>query len=425
MEIHVPYGHTQLSAILPDNYVVESIEAVDTPALKNPELAVRKALDDLIGDVKWSDFIGAHSVAIAVNDKTRPVPHSHLLPPLLEQLNSLGIPDEAIRFFVAGGTHVPMEAEEFPLVLPGDLSKRYRVVVQDAETYETMVNLGETSRGTPVWMNSDYVASDLKIVVGNIEPHQFAGFSGGVKSAAVGLAGLKTINFNHSLMSQPDAVLGEYEKNPVRQDIEEIGRKAGIQLALDAVLNQEREIVHVLAGEPQAVMRAGVPVSRKVCQAIVHHRYDLIIASPGGYPKDINVYQAQKALAHAALISREGSTIILAAACPEGAGSLHFEEWVHDKHSYEEVIKAFSDEGFRIGPHKAFLIARDALKRKLLFCSGLSENQARSLLLTPVRDLQTAVDLAVKSLNPGDHIGVMPHASSTIPFLEDDLDANR
>ncbi|MCJ7432892.1 MAG: nickel-dependent lactate racemase [Anaerolineales bacterium] len=418
MQIRVPYGHSFLTANIPAEFGVDLIEPPEVAAAADPLEVVRTALDHLLGDVNWADFTGAHSVAIAVNDKTRPVPHPQLLPPLLERLSALGIPDAAITFYVAVGTHPPMTPDEFPAILPADTLKRYRVVSHDSENADLLVNLGETLRGTPIWSNRAYVQSDFKIVVGNLEPHQFVGFSGGVKSAAVGLAGLTTINHNPALMTHPDSQLGEYESNPARQDVEEIGQKIGIHLALNAILNQNKQIVHALAGDPRAVMRAGIPLSRQVCQVGVPARYGLMISSPGGHPKDINIYQAQKGLAHAALVTRLGGTIILAAACPEGTGSPHYQDWMSGKASYQEVIERFNAEGFRIGPHKAYQIARDASKVRFLFCSEMDESFARALLLNPVKDLQTAIDLALADLQPGERIGVLTHASSTIPYIQ-------
>lgn len=417
MRITVPYGRSSLTADCPDAIGVDVIEAPEVPGAAQPLDLAGAALDALLGPTGWSDWAGAHSVAIAINDKTRPVPHQHLLPPLLTRLAALGIPDRAITFYVAVGTHPPMTPDEFPGILPETILRRYRVVSHDAENATELTDLGPTARGTPVWANSGFVRSDLRIVVGNIEPHQFVGFSGGVKTAAIGLAGTETINRNHALMMHPDSRLGEYDSNPARQDVEEIGQKIGVHLALNAILNQQRQIVHVLAGEPRAVMRAGLPLSRSVCQVGVRSSYGLIVSSPGGHPKDINLYQAQKALAHAALITRPGGTVILAAACPEGSGSPHYEEWMAGKTSNAEVLSRFRAEGFRIGPHKGFQIARDASRVRLLFCSGMEEARARALLLNPVRDLQTALDLALPGLPSGDRIGILPHASSTIPYL--------
>ncbi|MBC8508522.1 MAG: nickel-dependent lactate racemase [Anaerolineales bacterium] len=417
MEIQVPYGRTHLTFEISDRYPVDVIDTPPIPAAKNPLDEVHRALDNLLGEVGWSDFAGAKTVAIAVNDKTRPVPHKHLLPPLMKQLERLGIPNEAITFYVAVGTHPPMTPDEFAGILPDTILNRCKVVSHVAEDDNLLVNLGRTLYGTPIWTNKYYYQSDLKIVVGNIEPHQFVGFSGGVKTAAIGLSGLKSINHNHALMTNPAAQLGTYESNPARQDIEEIGERLGVHLALNAILNQDKNIVHVLAGDPVAVMRSGMPLSRNSSQVTVSAKYPLLITSPGGYPKDINVYQAQKAIGHASLITQPGGTIILVASCSQGSGSPHYDKWMIGMTSHEEVIRRIEREGFRIGPHKAFQIARDALKFRLMIYSDLRKNLAQRLLLNPVDDLQTALDSALADLQPGDRIAFMPHAASTIPHI--------
>jgi len=417
MEIRVPYGHSFLTAIIPDQVGVDIIEAPASLPATDPLGIVHSALNDLLGNVAWADFAHARSVGIAISDKTRSVPHHQLLPPLMEHLAAIGIPDSAITFYIAVGTHPPMTPNEFPNILPLDILRRYKVVSHNSEDDDLQVYLGKTQHGTPVWSNKRYVNSDLKIVVGNIEPHQFAGFSGGVKTAAIGLSALKTINFNHALMTHPESQIGTYKTNPARQDIEEIGKKIVIHLALNSILNQSRQIVRVLAGDPVTVMQAGIPLSRQICQVGLKSEYSLMISSPGGHPKDINLYQAQKGLSHAALVTRRGGTVILVAACPEGTGSPHYEEWMRGKKSYEDVFQAFKAEGFHIGPHKAYQIARDASRLCLMFYSGLEETFVRSLLLNPVQNFQTAVDLALADLQPGDRVGILPHASSTIPYI--------
>jgi nickel-dependent lactate racemase len=418
MNIRVPYGHSFLSASLPDHVKLDIIKPPSVPPSEEPAELVAAALDKLLGDLNFQTYSGVKSAAIAVNDKTRRVPHEELLPPLLGRLEDLGIPDEKITFYIAVGTHSPALPENFPVILPPDITKRYKIRSHDAEDEESLKFLGNTSQGTPVWVNRGFVEADLKIVVGNIEAHQFAGYSGGVKSAAIGLAGLKTINHNHAMMTHVDSQMGEYKTNPVRRDIEEIGLMMGIDLALNAILNQEKEIVHVFAGDPVSVMESGVPFSKQVCQVSVPQPYGLVISSPGGHPKDINVYQAQKALSSAVKITRAGGTVIVAAACPEGSGSEHYEEWVTGKESYADVLQQYQAEGFRIGPHKAYQFARDTTQTRLMFCSDMDQELAQMLLLNPIKDLQTAVDMALEDLGPNDIVGVLPHAASTIPYLK-------
>ena len=413
----IPYGRSTLRCEIPDQFASELIALAPNPGVADPAQAVDDALDNLLGDISWADFAGVQSAAVAINDKTRPVPHQHLLPPLLAQLEGLGLPPEKITLIIATGTHPPMGEDEYTAVLPQHIIDRYPVICHDTDETDSLVNLGETLRGTPVWINRHYVEADLRVVVGNIEPHQFQGFSGGVKSASIGLAGRATVNHNHAMMTDAKAKLGQIENNPTRQDVEEMGRMIGVHVALNAILNDKKEIVRVVAGVPTDVLAAGIPLAKSICQAEVAARYDVVIASPGGHPKDINIYQTQKGLAHATLVTRQGGTVILVAACPEGTGSRGYERWVKERQSNEDVLARFAQEGFRVGPHKAFQIARDATRVNVLLVSEMEPDFVRQLLLTPVVSLQDAVNTAVSDLPLSARIGVMPKANATIPLL--------
>ncbi|MGD8491435.1 MAG: nickel-dependent lactate racemase [Anaerolineae bacterium] len=413
----LPYGRGQLTFLLPRGLCVKVLEPESVGAAANPTASVEAALDAPIGGVNWQSWRGLRSAAIAINDKTRPVPHEHLLPPLLRRLEGLGLEPEAVRLLIASGAHPPMSRNEFADIIPAEVRAGYPVQCHDANNRSNLVHLGETSRGTPVWINRHFLSADLRLVVGNIEPHQFQGFSGGVKGAAIGLAGRETIERNHSLMTHPQARLGAFEDNPARQDVEEIGQTIGVHLALNAVLTGQKQIAHVLAGEPRAVMEAGIPLSRSVCQVAVAAPFDLVIASPGGHPKDINLYQSQKALAHASLVTRDGGTVILVAACPEGPGSQVYTDWMMGMRSYNEVLAKFGREGFRIGPHKAYQIARDAARVRTLLVSEMAPALVRRLLLTPTASLDVALELALPDLPAQARVGIMPRASSTIPLM--------
>ncbi len=413
----LPYGKGHLSFSLPDAVEAEVVAPPETPAAPDPAGAVEAALTAPVGGVDLADFQDVRSAAIAINDKTRPVPHRHLLPPLLHRLEELGLPPEAITLIIATGTHPPMPPQEYPRVVPEEILARYPVSCHDADDRENLVHLGTTSRGTPVWVNRHFVEADLRIVVGNIEPHQFQGFSGGVKSAAIGLAGRDTVNHNHAMMTDPRAQLGRYADNPARQDVEEIGRVIGVHLALNAILNGRKEMVRVIAGEPRAVMETGIPLSREACQVAVAAPFDLVIASPGGHPKDINLYQSQKALAHASLVTCDGGTVILAAACPEGSGSQSYEAWMEDVSSHEEVLTRFQREAFRVGPHKALLITRDAVRVRVLLVSDMASDFTHRLLLTPVTSIDEALAIALSDLPANAWVGIMPLASFTIPYV--------
>jgi nickel-dependent lactate racemase len=420
-EFSLPYGRDHLALSLRDEWQIELLAPQKVPALPDPVGTINQALGTPLGERQLSDFTGVRSVAIAINDKTRPVPHGILLPPLLRRLEGLGLSPEDITLLIATGSHAPMSPDEFDKVVPFDILERYPVLSHDAEDPAHLAYLGVTRRGTPVWINRRFVQADLRIVVGNIEPHQFMGFSGGFKSAAVGLAGVETINYNHAMMIASRARLGRFDDNPPRQDVEEIGRLIGIHFALNAILNEAREIVVVVAGEPGLVIQQGIPLVRKLYQIQVSAPFDLVIASPGGHPKDINLYQSQKALAHASLVTREDGAIILVAACPEGTGSQSYEQWMETMTSYQAVFQRFEREGFRIGPHKAFLIARDAARVRVLLVSHLPPDLVKRLLLTPASSLDEALSLTRQTLAAGAdlRVGVMPGANAIIPVLKE------
>lgn len=420
MVYEIPYGRGKQHFELPPGRSVTVIAPADVVPVADPLAEVRRALAETVGGITLADFAGVKSAAVAINDKTRPVPHAALLPPLLHALEGLGLPPEAITLVIATGAHPPMAEEEFGRVVPPDILARYPVVCHDCDAQETLVYRGETPQGTPVWVNRSFAEAGLRIVVGNIEPHQFQGFSGGMKSAAIGLAGRETVNRNHARMSEPGAQLGQYDGNPARADVEAIGQLMGVHFALNVVLNRHKQIVHAVAGEPLAVMQAGIPLARSICQVPVDAAFDLVIAAPGGHPKDLNVYQSQKALAHATLIAKPGGVVILVAACGEGAGSRGYERWMREvvMPTPADVIARFKAEGFRVGPHKAFQIARDAAQVQVHLLSEMPPDFARLLLFEPVATLQEAVDTALAALPDDARIAIMTQANATVPVLQ-------
>jgi len=218
-------------------------------------------------------------------------------------------------------------------------------------------------------------------------------------------------------MIEPGADLGRYEDNPVRQDVEEIGRMIGVNLAINTILDFDKDIAHVFAGDPVEVMKAGIPLVRKEYEIQVETPFDVVITAPGGHPKDINLYQAQKALSHASRVTKDGGTVILVAACPEGTGNARYEQWIKGMASHEAVLERFAQEEFRLGPHKAFQIARDAVRIKPLIKSEMADEFVRSLLLTPIQDVTDALQVVLRDLPDDARIGVIPIANATLPVL--------
>jgi nickel-dependent lactate racemase len=414
----IPYGKKFLSLDLPDDALVNVILPRDTNKPANSNGFISKALSHPLGTFTWDSVKPGQTVCIAINDKTRPVPNSVMIPPLLERLKDLGIKDKNIYFLIATGTHTPMRKEEFSLLLPEEIIQRFKIISHDCDDREYLIALGNTTRKTPVFVNKLFFEAEIKILVGNIEPHHFMGYSGGVKTAAIGLTGRDTINANHAMLIEPESTFGTYETNPTRMDVEEIGDLLKIDGALNIVMNQKKEIVAALFGSPREIMNVGIPISRSICQTEVPQKnFDLVIASPGGYPKDINLYQAQKALSHAASITRDGGCVILIAECIEGIGSRAYEEFMDGISAVPDVFEKINKQGFSVGPHKALQFAREQRRITIFVVSTIGKNMIESLLLKFAETLNQAVVLSGDYLPKYPSIAIMPKATNTIPYV--------
>lgn len=416
--IDLPYGKSSLPLRLDAPF--DLYQPIPERQPEDPDRLVQHSLAQPLGIAALERFRGAQSACIAINDKTRPVPYQHLLMPLIDRLNGIGIPDHQIILLVATGTHAPASQNEIETIVPAPLLSRkdIRILSHNCDDSAQLTYLGQTRRKTPVWINSIFYNSDLRIVTGNIEPHHFMGYSGGVKSAAIGLTGRETINSNHAMLGEPHAVMGEFDRNPMRQDVEEIGAMIGVHFALNVLLNSEFELLEVLWGDPRHVMQAGIQRARALWFTPIQDRYDLIIASAGGHPKDINLYQAQKAFTHAALFARPGAAIILAAACPEGIGSPRAEQFARTVHMPAQAIEAFTKSGFQIGPHKVYQLALQAAQNTLFLISEMPSETAAQFFLQPINDLPRAVQAALNRMKPQPRIAVLPHATAMIPVFE-------
>lgn len=420
MKISLPYGSSDYQFNLPtDDYIVDILNPRQTPVTgPGSDKKVEKALSFPLGSVESLNTVTRNTrVAITINDKTRPVPNAVLLKPLISKLNLMGVPDTNITLFIASGTHVPMEPEEFNLLLPYEIYCRFRILPHDCDDDSNLCEIGKTSRGTPVSVNREFYNNDLKIVVGDIELHHFAGYSGGVKSGAIGMCSRLTINTNHQWLMDKNSRMGEFDHNPLRQDIEEIGRMIDIHLALNAVLNEEKEILAVFFGDPVQVMQEGIKVVNDISRVEIDEKYDVVIASAGGYPKDINLYQSQKAMTHASFFCKHNGTILLFAECREGVGSNGYLEFMKEVTTIDEVFDKFSHQGFSVGPHKALQIARILENHHIYLYSSLSEDQVNRLLLVPFNK-GIFQSLLEEMISKQRSIAVLPHATACIPAFK-------
>lgn len=413
MKIQLGFGHSFQELEIPEGHTVETLlpNAVTLPSSAEEE--IKRALTHPIGTPRLRELVreGGKTVIIT-SDITRPLPSSLLLPPLLEELEEGGIDQNDILVVFALGNHRPHTQEEQKKLL-GAAYGRVKAVDSNAKD---CVRLGFTSRGTPVDIFRPVAEAKYRICLGNIEYHYFAGYSGGIKAIMPGVSTPEAIQNNHSLMVQPGARTGILDGNPVREDMEEVGEIVPVDFILNVVLDENKQIVKAVAGHYKQAHRAGCAFLDDLYQVKISQPADIVIVSAGGFPKDINLYQAQKALDNAQRAVRPGGIIILVAACPEGLGEKVFARWVNEAARPEDLI-ARVRQHFELGGHKAAAIALVLQQAKVYLVSGLPREQAAKLFMEPFSDVNAALAAAIKSVGQKARIAVIPFGGSTLPAV--------
>jgi nickel-dependent lactate racemase len=350
-----------------------------------------------------------HSAAIVIDDATRRVPTAAMVRPIVEQLRGAGIPAEGITVVVATGLHRPLNGEEARHVLGG---LPLPLINHDPHDAGQLVDLGKTSRGTPLRVNRTVARAELRVLTGDVELHQFVGYGGGAKSVLPGICDAEGIRLTHAKMDSPGAGPGRIDDNPVRLDIEEAADLLGVDFLVNVVLNSRGEVVRAVAGNVHAAFRAGVAIVDQMYKVRVAEPADVVICSPGGYPKDIDLYQAQKAIRSARRIVKPGGTIIALAECREGHGSDLAYAWARHARSPLDIIDRHRKQ-FVMGGHKAYQLAADAQYATVYLYSSMPEEVVEAFFLKPLSDLRQAEAMIAGAGS----IVVLPQATLTLPLL--------
>lgn len=410
--ITMKYGKQQVMVPVTGLNILGTLRPNELPPIVDPEAAIRQALAHPIGSSPLREHArGRRDAVIVVSDLTRPSPSHLLVPPLLDELNHAGLSDEQITVLVALGIHRPLTEAELTTLVGEGVRSRVAVVNHDPDD---VVDLGKTSHGTPVVLNRLFAEADLRICTGNIDLHFFAGYAGGAKAMMPGLSTREAIRNNHRMMTSPESRSGNLEGNPVRADIDEAGEIARIDFILNIVLNETKQVVGVVAGDPILAHRVGCQLVDRMYKVELPQSADLVIAGAGGFPKDLNVYQAQKALDNASHAVRPGGVIILIARCQEGLGEDVFEEWVSQSPTPEEVIRRIEAD-FVMGGHKAAAIARVRQKATMILVAELDPELARRCFFIPASSIEEAIELAKPELGDSPRTLLMPYAGYTLP----------
>ncbi len=379
------------------------------------EAEVKRAIENPIGTKRLKDIVRpSESVAIITSDITRPMPSKAVLPFVIEELKLGGIEEKDITIVLALGSHRKHTQEEVRYLVGEEVYSRIKCVDSDPDNCK---HLGTCNNGTPVDVFRTVAEADRRICLGNIEYHYFAGYSGGAKAIMPGVSTREAIQANHSNMVNPRAKAGSIEDNPVRQDIDQVGEFITIDFILNVVLDSKKNIIRAVAGHYIKAHREGCAFLDDAYKATIQQKADIVITTPGGYPKDINLYQAQKALDNAKHAVKEGGIVILAASCKEGLGEEVFEQWLLEAKKSEDLIERIKRK-FELGGHKAAAIAMVMQSAKVYLVSDLEADFVRKLFMVPFNDMQEAVDAALREQGEAAKILLMPSGSSTLPVME-------
>ncbi len=402
------YGKEEIKILNPEEQEV----------LLNLENKLRELLKNPIGCPSLRELIfqkKASKILIIVNDITRPTPYEIILPPLLEELHQIGTRKENIIFMVATGIHRGNSKEELGNIFGKDLVSNYKFINHNSDD-PNLKYLGKLKSGNKLWVNPIVSDTDFIITTGVIVPHYFAGFSGGRKSILPGICGRETIEVNHTNMIYPDARAGNLKGNPVHQEMQEAAEKVGVDFNINVVTDENHQIVEIVAGELLTSWLQGVEVCKKIYLCPIEKKAEVVIASAGGYPKDINVYQAQKALENAYQAVKTGGTIILLAKCSEGYGEPTFEKWIEEASSPDDIIKRLENK-FVLGGHKAYAIARAVKEVEVILISSLSQDKVRKLFFIPMEDISQALNYIKEKYGEDFQAYILPSGNTVLPQL--------
>jgi lactate racemase len=379
------------------------------------EAEVKRALKAPIGSKKLRELaVPGKKIVIITSDITRPMPSKVVLPIVLNELYEAGVKDSDVTIVFALGSHRAHTEDEKKYLVGEDIYSRIRCIDGNPKDYK---HLGCTKLGTPVDIFREVAEADFRICLGNIEYHYFAGYSGGAKAIMPGVSTRAAIQSNHSRMVEEEAKTGNLNTNPVRQDLEEAIEYCPIDFIVNVVLDKKKQIIKAVAGHYIKAHREGCRFLDIANKVEIKEKADIVITTPGGYPKDINMYQAQKALDNAKHAVKKGGIIILVASCAEGLGEKVFERWMLGAALPGNLIEDIQ-KNFELGGHKAAAIAMVLQNARIFLVSELEMDFVKKIFLEPFDNVQSAIDKAFEEKGKDAKVLIMPYGGSTLPVLK-------
>ncbi len=424
----IPLSKTILEFTLPPG--MKADVAVSHPAtpLQDVPASIRFALDRPLGTPPLREIANpGDRVCIVFTDSTRSSPDHLLVPALLLELEKAGVRDQDITLLCGIGMHRPSTQEEKITKLGADIVSRYRVIDNEPQNPKALVDLGVTPGGVPVLLHRSVVETNLLIATGIVEPHQYAGYSGGRKTVAVGAAGEALIAHTHgpAFVDHPGTRLGQIEGNPFHEAITEAARRAGLKFILNVVLDDDKRVLRVTAGDPELAFQDLVNFAKSVYEVPIHKQYDIAIGGVG-FPKDANIYQASRAPSYLFFapvpVVREGGYFIIPARCEEGAGAgvgeQRFFKAMRDAPDIQFILDDARRNGYPPGQQRAFVMAKVLEKSKVVIVGSECPELVRDCKMIPATTMKEALQLAEADLGDSCSVLIVPHAMLTLPVIQ-------
>jgi len=421
MRIKLAYGRQGLTVDFPDD-ATTVIEPREAPGLPDERQALFQALDQPIGCRPLRQWLKPDAkVCITFTDITRATPNERLIPWLLEYL-APWVPPENIVLLNSLGTHRPNTRAELERMLGKEVVERYRVEHNDPENDAAHMHAGTLKDGTPVLLSRHLMEADVRIVTGFIEPHFFAGFSGGPKGIVPGVAHQRTVLSNHGPrnLSHPNATFGITRGNPLWEELLSAARLAEPVFLCNVTLNTHRQITGVFAGDLEQAHKAGTEFVRRESMCAVEHPFDVVVTTNSGYPLDLNLYQGVKGMSAGARIVRAGGCLILACECSDGVPpDSAYERWLKGARSPAELL-AQVEAAHTVQPDQWQIQIQAQIQKQaeVLLYSALPTETVRACLLTPCSDIERAVTERLQKAGPQARVAVLPQGPLTIPYLQ-------
>lgn len=414
MKMSLGYGKEKVQVELLDKNLQSILKPNELKIASKGADEVRRALLNPIGSKPIAEIVkSGEKVVIITSDITRPMPSKVVLPIVLEALTSVGVKDEDITIIFALGNHRAHTQGEREYLVGKSIIDKISCIDSDQSD---IIDMGTTRYGTHVEVFRPVAEADKVICLGNIEYHYFAGYSGGAKAIMPGVSTASAIQSNHKRMVEETSITGKIEGNNVRLDIEEAIKLQKIDFILNVVLDEKKEIIKAVAGDYIKAHRIGCEFLDQIYKCPIDDRADIVIVSPGGYPKDINLYQAQKSLDNSKHAVKEGGIIILVAACTEGLGEEVFERWMKEASCPHSMVVKIQ-QAFELGGHKAASIGMIQEKTKIFLVSTMEKKFVESMFFTHFDDVNEAVSEAMVQQGSDAKVIVMPYGASTLPSV--------